>query len=252
MTRNPYIVTLLTVMLPFAQLLAQSHNSNRVMYSKSRNQVHGSGNMTSEKRALTGFSVVSSSGSVDIEVTQGDFGVVVYGEDNIIPHLITEVEAGVLKIRTESGFNYSTTRDLSVKVSLPTVQGIRMSGSGNVKSNGKLKSDKLKLEVSGSGDFNVDLDADELVTSISGSGNFNLLGRAEKLDARISGSGDLRASDLKSKNVLVRVSGSGNADVYAEENLTAEVVGSGDVSYRGKPGMTSLNALGSGNIRSRD
>jgi hypothetical protein len=72
-------------------------------------------------------------------------------------------------------------------------------------------------------------------------------GKVTEQSAEILGSGDYRASGLKSDTATVRVTGSGNSQVSANEILNVTILGSGDVAYSGNPTVTASIA-GSGKV----
>ena len=64
-----------------------------------RKRIKGSGVVTKETRDLKNFTGVKTGTSIDIYLTQGNkFEVVVEADDNIIEHIVTEVDDGVLKV----------------------------------------------------------------------------------------------------------------------------------------------------------
>ena len=62
-----------------------------------------------------------------------------------------------------------------------------------------------------------------------------LSGEVTNQDLTISGPGDYLARGLRSSEVIVHVSGPGDAVVYAEDVLEASVSGPGGLRYRGDP-----------------
>jgi hypothetical protein len=92
------------------------------------------------------------------------------------------------------------------------------------------------------------LDVDVLGVSISGNGDFTAAGRAAEQGFSISGSGDVTAGELIGQTVKVRVAGSGDVRVHAEQMLDVAIAGSGDVLYRGSP-VIRKSVAGSGEIR---
>ena len=70
------------------------------------------------------------------------------------------------------------------------------------------------------------------------------------LSLSVIGSADVLAGELEERSASVSVKGSGDAEVFVTETLTASIVGSGDISYKGNPKVTST-VLGSGDIRKR-
>ena len=105
-----------------------------------------------------------------------------------------------------------------------------------------------ELHLSGSLDAEAEsIKTDQLVLRISGSGDIELGGKADRQQISISGSGNYRAGDCASQNTTVDVSGSGDATVWARLTLDAHVSGSGDISYYGSPRINS-HVSGSGGI----
>jgi hypothetical protein len=191
------------------------------------NAVHGSGISKTETRNVASFSKIELSGSPDVEVTVGPaVSVSVTGDDNVLPLIETTVSGDTLSIDSKS--SYSTSLGVKVKITAPTIEGVSVSGSGDIRVTG--------------------LKGDAMDTGITGSGNVDLSGAVERLKAHITGSGDLRAGDLAAKNVHVTVTGSGDATVRATEELEGSVTGSGDIHYTGNPPQVRKNVVGSGDI----
>jgi hypothetical protein len=192
--------------------------------------IHGSGVAKTETRALASFSKIDLAGSPDVDVTVGPAAsVVVTADDNILPIIETKVEGGTLRIGSKQSYN--TSLGVKFKITLPALEGVSVSGSGDI-------------HVAG-------LKAGELEAGVTGSGDITLGGAVDRLRAQITGSGELQAGDLGAKDVRVTVTGSGDAAVRATEQLDASVTGSGDVRYSGNPLKVKKNVTGSGDIAPR-
>jgi hypothetical protein len=193
------------------------------------NAIHGSGVSKTESRAVGSFSKIDLSGSPEVRVAVGsDTSVAVTADDNILPIIETKVEGDTLRINSKQ--SYSTSLGVKVNITVPSLNGVSISGSGDIKVTG--------------------LKAGDMDVSVTGSGNLTLSGGVDGLHARIVGSGDLRAGELAAKRVRVAVTGSGDAAVRATEELDASVTGSGDVRYFGHPHQVRRSVTGSGNIDS--
>ena len=130
---------------------------------------------------------------------------------------------------------------------------VHLSGSGNIISQNQIMgSDKVDLSVSGSGNIKVNLHAPSVEAQMSGSGDINLSGEAKRFEGSLSGSGNIRAMDLKTEETAIRISGSGNADVFASTKLDVRVTGSGDVRYKGGVQQVTSNITGSGSVKKMD
>jgi hypothetical protein len=191
------------------------------------NAIRGSGVSKTESRAVASFSKIDLSGSGDVEVAVGPSqSVSVTTDDNILPIIETIVSGDTLSIGSEGSYN--TKVGVKVNITVPALDGVSVSGSGNFHVKG-LKAGNMDVGVTGSGDV-------------------TLLGVVDQLTGQITGSGNIRTVDLTAKRVNLTVTGSGNATVLATEELDASVTGSGDVRYSGNPHKVEKNVTGSGNI----
>ena len=113
-----------------------------------------------------------------------------------------------------------------------------------------INGEALEVSVTGSGDVVLDLTSTTIDAKITGSGDMTLSGTVKDLEVKLSGSGDFKGSALKAENTQAYVSGSGDAEVYASNNLKARVNGSGNIDYSGNPKTNDTKVLGSGSISS--
>jgi hypothetical protein len=210
--------------------------------------LQGNGNVSTEQRTVTGFTGVETHGSIDIEVTQGDFKVKVESDQNIIPYILTEVTNGRLIVRFKDdfhGYHYSSAK---VFVTAPALNAFEIHGSGNINSIGTISdNNSMTINVSGSGDVKLDLHSPSITTETYGSGNITLDGETKDFSTSINGSGDVHAFGLQAENVKTSVHGSGDTEVSASQKLESGIFGSGDVEYKGSP-QISTETHGSGSV----
>lgn len=217
-------------------------------------RVEGSGNVTSQDRSVSGFSGIHSSGSFDVFLSSGTAQTVrVEAEDNLQEYIETRIDGNELKIDTKEGYRLDPNKGIKIHITSPDFSRVRLSGSGDIVSQNRITgTDKIDLGLSGSGNIKVDLNAPSVEAEMSGSGNINLSGEAKKFEGKVSGSGDIHAMDLKTEETAIRISGSGNADVYASTKLDVRVAGSGDVRYKGGVQQVTSNITGSGSVKKMD
>jgi len=209
-----------------------------------------------ETRDVGSFSSISLSISADVYLTQGnETKVVIEAEQKILDLILTEVDGDNLKIKYPRGkWNIRSNKQINIFITTPGVEGLFLSGSGNIKAETQIKTESLDFSISGSGNIEIDdLVASDVEGHISGSGDINLSGSktAESLEISISGSGDMFAETLKVNSVEIRISGSGTCKVFAVSELEASISGSGSVYYKGNP-MVNARVSGSGKVRSSD
>ena len=211
--------------------------------------VSGNGNVREEKRDLSEIQSIKTSGSIDVEIKNGDYSLVVQDDENLIHYVVTDIDNGVLNIHYKNG--YSIMNDhAKVFVTVPTLSKLATSGSGDISSDGVIKnSNQIEINTSGSGDINVSVDAPSIQATGSGSGNISISGRTKDLQCKVSGSGDINCAGLKSENAEIRVSGSSDVHVFASVSLKVNVSGSGDVYYGGNPASPEIHISGSGTVQ---
>jgi hypothetical protein len=189
--------------------------------------IEGSGILATETRSVPDFRLIEVQGSFDVTCrVGGEPQVKITGDDNLLIHVVAEVQGETLLLRMESG-RYSFDSGLHVAVVAPALAGVSLSGSADV-------------DVTGVSTTRFD-------ASVSGSGNLQVDGEVGHLQACLSGSGELRLDHLRATTADVSLSGSGDADVNVTDQLDASLSGSGDIRYRGDPHAT-LSISGSGSI----
>jgi hypothetical protein len=211
--------------------------------------ISGNGNVKDEKRPLSAINTVKTTGSIDVEIANGDaYSLTVENDENLIPYMVTEVHGGELNIHYKNG--YSILNDhAKVIVTVPALSSIITSGSGDISTDGVIKNNnEITLITSGSGDIKATLNAPSIKVTGSGSGDIELAGMTKNLDCRVSGSGDIKCRNLKSENAVIHVSGSSDVQVFASVSLKVNVTGSGDVHYSGNPATPEIHITGSGTV----
>ncbi len=213
-----------------------------------------SSNIETQERKVSGFHALASSGSFDVVLSQGNTeSVRVKADADIINEVITEVKNGTLMIHSKNNHNWGmgnmwNNKTVTVYVVAKDLNSIGVSGSGDLKIENQFNTSSLALRLSGSGDFTGKVNVKTLEAAISGSGYFKIAGKADESNVAISGSGNFDGNDLMTRSTAIRISGSGDASIYASEKLDASVSGSGDVRYSGHPKSVSKVAHGSGEI----
>jgi len=204
-----------------------------------------------ETREVPSFEEVGISVTADVTISQGkETSLILVGDSYTLEHIQTNVLEGKLKIKY-STWKWNNYPKVKIYITSPDWRGIYVSGSANVINETPLKSERLILNLSGSGNIQLDrLKVIKAETRISGSGSIQVAGsqKAGSLTVAVSGSGHVNALKLETGNVDVKIAGSGNVKVFADKKLNAIVAGSGSVYYRGS-GTVDAKVSGSGKVR---
>jgi hypothetical protein len=217
----------------------------------------------------------------------------VEGSKDALEEVEFDVDGSRLTIGKEnSWFNWNDWNDndrITVYITVPEIEGLSVSGSGDIIGQSKITTDDLDLNVSGSGTLQLEMNASgnveadvsgsgeidlrgrcrgfdsdvsgsgkvmlavdisgEADFSVSGSGRIGASGSAKSVQTNISGSGKVLAADLVTERCLVRISGSGDVEINVKNELDANISGSGSVAYKGNPSKVNSHASGSGKVR---
>ncbi|MBL7857915.1 MAG: DUF2807 domain-containing protein [Cyclobacteriaceae bacterium] len=213
------------------------------------------------------------------------------GPKELLKKIETEVDGSRLSIGKESSWtNWSWNNDdkINVYITVQNIEGLSVSGSGDLIGETKFTATNLDLRVSGSGNLKLDVDASgDIDADVSGSGNIDVKGKcksfssdvsgsgkvsltmsisgkadfevsgsgrimasgtADNVNASISGSGKVLGSDLITNRCDVRISGSGDVEINTKDELDVTISGSGSVRYKGDPKKVNSNSAGSGRV----
>jgi hypothetical protein len=213
------------------------------------------------------------------------------GSQDLLKEVKTEVQSSKLVIEVKgkwSNWNWNKGDELTVYVTVPNLEGLKVSGSGNAEGENTITASNFWLDVSGSGNATINVQAtDAIDANISGSGNLELTGKCSSFKSKISGSGDMEldiavgnravfevsgsggvkakgsadeiktsisgSSRISAENFMtnradIHISGSGDISIAVKDEIDANISGSGNVRYKGNPSKVNSHASGSGHV----
>jgi hypothetical protein len=221
--------------------------------SKSQNIVYDE---NAELRVVEKFNGIEASGAVSLYLSQGtEQGVAVSaGESKYNSKIKTEVKNGVLRISVEggvwNGFNW-TNRKLKAYVTVTDLSRLDISGASYASISGALKSDNLKLDISGASEVKGIINANRLNVDISGASVARLAGTAKNASIDASGACKINSYELSIENCKASSSGASNIKVTVTGELSADASGGSNIYYKG-PGVGKvLNASAGASIKNR-
>lgn len=206
---------------------------------------------TSRAFPVGNFSSIEVAGPYDVRVhTGGKPGVTVKGPQNILDHMVVEVDGDKLQIHSRrngmwSGAHWSSHSPVVVEVSAPSLDGATIAGSGDVAID-QVKGASFKGAVAGSGSLSLAaLDVQSLKLEIAGSGDIAAVGKANDADYGIAGSGSINTPKVVTQNLKVSIAGSGDVAAHSVGTADLNIMGSGDVTVTGGA-KCKISKMGSG------
>lgn len=245
-----------------------------------------------ETRDVSSFTKISFRSAGKVYVKQGSpQKVELEGSAELLEKIKTTVENGRLSIGPEDKWykmSWGETEKLTVYITVASIEGLSVSGSGNLIAQTKIKAGNLDLNVSGSGSLKAEIEAGDVDANVSGSGDIDITGTCKSFESDVSGSGKVKlnavvtgtadfgvsgsgrieasgsaatvkagisgsgrvlAADLESEKCEVRISGSGGVEINVKKELDARISGSGSVRYKGEPSRVNTSSSGSGSVK---
>lgn len=211
------------------------------------------GTWVTDKRNHTDFKAISFETAGDVYIYLSDrFSVEVEGNPATTAKITTEVSNKTLYIRNKQQyFNWNSKKDpLKIRIKLPLLEKLDMSGSGDVEVKGLIRNPRLDVNLSGSSDVLIEkIAVRDLQLQLSGSGQVQFgSGNVDSGDLHLSGSGTIMARNLQITDGRANLSGSGQIEIWAKRYLDIDLGGSGTVAYRGNP-QIAKDVDGSGSVK---
>lgn len=189
----------------------------------------GSGKRIVEKRTIGSFTSITTEGAYDIEVTlQKEPSLEIEGDDNIVPLIATAISNNVLHVSSRQG--YSVDDPIRIKLSVPNLEGLSVSGAG-------------KIDIKGMNNDNFEIDS-------KGAPTIMVSGTTKTITIDSSGAGQIDTQNLRASRATVEVSGAAKIELDVAEQLDVTVSGPSSVIYRGDP-VVNKTVNGPGTVERR-
>jgi hypothetical protein len=208
--------------------------------------IQGSGVSKTETRTVAEFTEVELSSAVHLDLTVGPAAhLEVTTDDNLLPHVTTEVVDGRLKIGLSG--RVSTNLGILVKATTPSLTALDGSGATQTQLTG-VRGRHFRLALSGASQCNFKGKPARLDLEVSGASHCTLTGEADRLTVSTSGASGVGAAGFCVREVEVTASGASKVEVRATKELTANASGASKVRYLGTPAKVHQDASGASSI----
>lgn len=191
------------------------------------NCLSGEGAIVLESRNLANFNSINNTIFADILLTQGpQEEVIIEAQQNVLDQVKTEVNNDELMITVDQCVDID--QPVKLQITIPEIESLTLTGVGNIIAQNELTLMNLGVVLTGVGDF-------------------DLQGTAAILDITMTGVGDVRAFKLNTDTCDIDLTGTGDAEVFVNDELNVTITGTGTVFYKGEASISS-NITGAGSI----
>lgn len=208
-----------------------------------------------EVRNVGVFSGIKVSGGIDVYLSQSDnYALAVSASDEKYRDDIkTEIINGVLNISYDGGkFKFNSDRQLRAYVSFKTIESLEASGASNFIINGSLKSNSIRVKLSGACDIKGIVNIDNLELNMSGASTVKISGAVRNIKIDASGASDMKNYDLVADNCIANISGASDIRITVNTSLSAKASGASTLYYKGNPERRNISSSGASSISQRD
>jgi len=213
--------------------------------------ITGSGRTVTQEYDFSDFTRVSVSNAFRVTIDRGErHAVAVSVDDNLTDYLDVRLEGDTLYIGMKPslhlGFRNATQR---AEITMPSVEGIELSGATQGDISGISGDERLEIEVSGASRLRGDVTAGGMRMEISGASTVEIIGSATDLDVEASGASNAKLGEFESGDTRAEASGASHVTVRPSGRLTGAASGASTVTYLGNPESVQVDTSGASNVR---
>jgi len=213
-------------------------------------RVVGSGELVTEEKDFTDFTIVEVGWGFEVEISQSDsYSINITADDNMLDYIEVSGSGNKLTIGLKWGHGYQNV-NLRAEITMPDLYELQFSGGTHGTIEGFSTSNEFVLELSGGSSLigSYTTSGDAQFTLSGGSRLIELDGAADNLRISASGGSQLELSNFPVHNSSVNLSGGSRATINLDGRLDADLSGGSHVLYVGDPTMGDINTSGGSTV----
>ncbi len=212
----------------------------------------GSGNDIEETRLLAAFENIEVNDYFNVYIKQDSvYRVIIDGSENLNGLIETKVENACLKLDNKNKCSWSRKyKDINIYVHSPKIKMVSLNVESNLFSIDTIKADSFHVDVRASiANIDVIIDCNYSALTIhAGTGDYTIKGKANKNYLYCHGTGFIRTENLIADEVEILHISTGDFFVNCTKKLSGDLMGSGNIYYKGDPEKISVKLLSSGKV----
>jgi hypothetical protein len=218
-------------------------------FVQAQETIHTVKDPNAEVRKVGSFTSIQAEGGIDIYVTQGkETGVAVSASsDDYREAIVAEVRGNTLyvsfKYKNLWG-NRMANPKAKAYVSVIKLESINLSGACDIHIAGVLKSDDLKVVLSGASNLKGEVQLNNTQILLTGASDCKLTGKAERIKVQASGASSFKGYDMDAGDADINASGASDVQMSISNSLTVEASGASSVHYKGEPRLKGIRVSG--------
>ena len=200
--------------------------------------------VVTKKFKVANFKSIELGSAFEVHVHKGNVhAVTVTGQEKDIEDIEVSTSAGKLEIgyefKSKSKWNWGWNNNRSkvvINITLPRLESGEFTGACKVDLVGFTNEEEMRLLFSGAAKGSAEgLRTDKLKIELSGASDCKIAGQSDYLKVDASGASHLKALEFLSRHVDVEASGASSAQVHVQKSLQVDASGASHVKYKGSP-----------------
>ena len=210
--------------------------------------IEDSGNHIEKNTVVKNFNKLDISGAFKIILMQDStFGVNIATDSNLMSAVKVDVSGDELRIKMDEG-SYCGSDSIVIKIGLGELTEIKTDGSVDIRTEGHIYADEVKLNFAGSSDIVLALNAGKLTTHMEGAGKLALTGQTGVHELYTQGTVSIDAFDFVAGVYSLDITGSAKANINVLNELNVKTEGASEVYYKGSPAKVNEKKSGAAKL----
>jgi hypothetical protein len=203
---------------------------------------HKLSSQTIHQRSIPDFWAIRITAPVDVTFIPSDTTQIqLKGDEKYVEEVVTRVENGILFIESKD-INKKEKRKINIEIFIYNhrLSMIECNGVSFFKNTGMLKTDSLKIRLSGVSSANVNVECKYISASLKGSSNLTLSGNGNLFEVKISGTSLLKSNKFWTNECNIESDGVTKSDLFVRDKITANAHDLSSIRIKGNPDETFI------------
>ncbi len=209
-------------------------------------------NLRSEDFKFQDFSGVEVVGAFEVEIEQAEaYGVNVDAEDRMFRNIEVSRDGDNLKVRQSRHIGWIaqiTSARPRVKITLPVLKRLRLSGASRADIRGFSSPEPFNLDITGASSAAGNIISGNTEIKLSGASNARLTGSAKDAIIEAAGANHLDLRSFPVNNAAIKLSGTSHLSAEVNGRLDARLSGVSHLSLSGNPAMGNIRTSGASQL----
>jgi hypothetical protein len=210
--------------------------------------VHGNRDViTKERKPQGSFTGIQVSTGIDLYIRQGNANsITVEADENLHDIIITEVQNDILKIYSDKNIWKAKAR--KVFVTVENLKLLKATSGSDVYSETIIKTNEISVTATSGAGIDIEITAQNVETSTTSGADIIISGTAVNHASSATSGSAIDAYNLKSENVIVKVTSGASIDIYASKKIEAKATSGGAVAVKGAPTKVDKKSTSGGRV----